>query len=88
MSDRKQTPRAGGGWPGGTLWLMKWAVIVALVVLLLLFIVPRGASAWNGQSAPDKQHASPNQAMQHGHGRRCCLSGMADVSVGEGRHDL
>ena len=49
MSDGKQKERARGGWPGGPLWLMKWAVIVALVVLLLLLIVPRGASAWNGQ---------------------------------------
>ena len=56
MIDGKRKESAGGGLPGGTLWRMKWAVIVALVVLFLLFIVPRGASAWNGRSATDGQH--------------------------------
>ena len=53
MSDGKQKPRPRIGWPGSTLWLMKWAVIVALVVLILLAIFPRGTSAWNTQSEPD-----------------------------------
>ena len=53
MSDGKQEPRPRSGWPGSTLWLMKWAAIVALVALILLAIFPRGTSARNTQSEPD-----------------------------------
>ena len=50
MSDWKQTARSAAGLPNNRLWLMKWFVIIALVVLLLLFIVPRGASTSNGEN--------------------------------------
>lgn len=58
MSDRKQTARSADGLPNNRLWGIKWLVIIALLVLLLLFIVPRGASAWTGATGFNAQEAT------------------------------
>ena len=40
QSPKQQRTESRSGGPGGILWLLKWLVLLALVVLLILAVIP------------------------------------------------